>query len=154
MLSIARVLQNRRNIRRTIEQHRTQISYSTFQYHEISSAPFCRSCVVLRSPHQAICNILLSTNVNNIKPTPLNFPKREGIEQIFPIRKNKNSRQKAAIFCCLTRIRTWTDRTKICSATVTPYLNSGCKDTIYFGFSKTEAIPCDFCRAHPFSAMA
>ena len=31
-----------------------------------------------------------------------------------------------------TRIRTWTEGTKIPSATITPYLNSDCKDTIIF----------------------
>lgn len=37
-------------------------------------------------------------------------------------RKKKNLKRKRYRFlnCCPTRIRTWTGRTKICSATVTP----------------------------------
>ena len=36
-------------------------------------------------------------------------------------KKTKDSQMRIFLFCCQTRIRTQTDRTRICSATVTPF---------------------------------
>ena len=54
----------------------------------------------------------------------------------FPKKQETSMR---GLFCCLTRTRTQTDRTRICSATITPLgtlevnlPESGCKDIAFF----------------------
>ena len=47
--------------------------------------------------------------------------------------KKKNPRKEILLFCCQTRTRTQTDRTRICSATITPFGKKFCS------FTKSDA---------------
>ena len=58
----------------------------------------------------------LSPSKQSLVGTPIKWVR---IQQF--IKKRKTSQKGNLSFCCQTRIRTQTDRTRICSATVTPF---------------------------------
>ncbi len=61
----------------------------------------------------------LSPSKQSLVGTPIRWVR---IQQF--IKKRKISQKGNLSFCCQTRIRTQTDRTRICSATVTPFGNT------------------------------
>ena len=70
----------------------------------------------------------------------LRGPLLDGFSSMSSAKKKKNLLLEILLFCCQTRTRTQTDRTRICSATITPFGNIphinrseiGCKGTTFF----------------------
>ena len=87
---------------------------------------FCCQTRIRRSDC-AYCNDCRSATLG--KRTPSLSPSKrawwgplfDGFESMNLSTKQKTSQKGSLLFCCQTRIRTQTDRTRICSATVTPF---------------------------------
>ena len=88
-------------------------------------ALFCCQTRIRRSDC-AYCNDCRSATLGKRTPSlspqirNLRGPQLGGFESMN-LSKNKDLPEGRSLFCCQTRIRTQTDRTRICSATVTPF---------------------------------
>ena len=71
------------------------------------------------------CSATLGNRTSSLSPrqnglVAMNVALQHWATVILPLKSNSRS---SIYFCCQTRIRTQTDRTRICSATVTPFGN-------------------------------